>query len=68
MISDNITCIFDTIINKIEPPTCDMDGTMQMLVSNIDYDDYLGRIAVGRVERGTIKNGMPVSICKKDKK
>ena len=65
--SDNITCIFDTIINKIEPPTCDMDGTMQLLVTNIDYDDYLGRIAVGRVERGTIKNGMPVVICKNEK-
>ena len=65
--SDNVTCIFDTIIDKIEPPACDMDGTMQMLVSNIDYDDYLGRIAVGRVERGKIKNGMPVSICKQDK-
>lgn len=65
--SDNITCIFDTIIDKIEPPACDMDGTMQMLVSNIDYDDYLGRIAIGRIERGKIKNGMPVSICKQDK-
>ena len=65
--SDNITCIFDTIIAKIEPPTCDMDGTMQMLVSNIDYDDYLGRIAIGRIERGKIKNGMPVSICKQEK-
>ncbi len=65
--SDNITCIFDTIIEKIEPPACDMEGTMQLLVSNIDYDDYLGRIAVGRVERGTIKNGMPVAICKNDK-
>ena len=65
--SDNITCIFDTIIDKIEPPACDMDGTMQMLVSNIDYDDYLGRIAIGRVERGHIKNGMPVAICKQDK-
>ena len=65
--TDNITCIFDTIINKIEPPKCDMDGTMQMLVSNIDYDDYLGRIAVGRVERGKIKNGMAVSICKQEK-
>ena len=41
---------------------------MQMLVSNIDYDDYVGRIAVGRVERGTVKLGMPVSICKKDDK
>ena len=39
-----------------------------MLVSNIDYDDYVGRIAVGRVERGTVKAGMPVSICKKDDK
>ena len=65
--SDNITCIFDTIIDKIEPPTCDMDGTMQMLVSNIDYDDYLGRIAIGRIERGKIKNEMPVSICKQEK-
>ena len=66
--SDNITCIFDTIIDKIEPPTCDMDGTMQMLVSNIDYDDYVGRIAVGRVERGIMKVGMPVAICGKEDK
>ena len=48
--SDNITCIFDTIINTINPPECDPNGTMQMLVSNIDYDEYLGRIAVGRIE------------------
>ena len=65
--SDNVHCIFDTIINTIEPPKCDMDGTAQMLVSNIDYDDYLGRIAVGRIERGTIKNGMAISICKGEK-
>ena len=38
-----------------------------MLVSNIDYDDYLGRIAIGRIERGTVKNGMPVAMCKEDK-
>ena len=65
--SDNITCIFDTIINKIDPPACEIDGPMQMLVSNIDYDDYLGRIAIGRVERGIIKNGMSVAICKEEK-
>ena len=65
--SDNITCIFDTIINYIKPPKCEMDGPMQLLVSNIDYDDYLGRIAVGRVERGTIKAGQSVSICKEEK-
>lgn len=65
--SDNIRCIFDTIIENIEPPACDMDGTTQMLVSNIDYDEYLGRIAVGRVERGTIDSGMSVAVCKNDK-
>ena len=65
--SDNVSCIFDTIINNIEPPKCDIDGTMQMLVSNIDYDDYLGRIAIGRIERGTITSGMGVAVCKQDK-
>lgn len=65
--TDNVHCIFDTIIEQIDPPSCDMDGDMQMLVSNIDYDEYLGRIAVGRVERGKIKAGMPIVICKQDK-
>ena len=65
--TNNVNCIFDTIIKYIAPPECEVEGTAQMLVSNIDYDDYLGRIAVGRIERGTIKSGMPVAICKKDK-
>jgi len=65
--SDNVSCIFETIIKNIEAPKCEIDGDLQMLVSNIDYDDYLGRLAVGRVERGTIKVGMPVAICQKDK-
>ena len=65
--SDNINCIFDTIISNIEPPKCDVEGSMQMLVSNIDYDDYLGRIAIGRIERGTVNNGMSVAVCKADK-
>ena len=65
--SDNVNCIFDTIIKYIAPPNCEIDGPAQMLVSNIDYDDYLGRIAVGRIERGTIKSGMPIAICKADK-
>ena len=65
--SDNVNCIFDTIIKNIEPPVCDMDGDMQLLVSNIDYDEYLGRIAVGRVERGTVNSGMSVAVCKKEK-
>ena len=65
--SDNVNCIFDTIIKNIEPPKCDIDGTMQLLVSNIEYDEYLGRIAVGRVERGTVNAGASVAVCKKDK-
>ena len=66
--SSDLTCLFETIVNTIEPPNCDEDGTMQMLVSNIDYDDYVGRIAVGRLERGIVKTGMNVTICKKDDK
>ncbi len=70
-LSDNTTdlsCLFETIINTISAPKCEIEGTMQMLVSNIDYDEYIGRIAIGRIERGTIKANMPVSICKKDDK
>ena len=64
----DLTCLFQTIIDNINPPACDEEGPAQMLVSNIDYDDYVGRIAVGRLERGSIKVGMPVSICEKDDK
>lgn len=65
--SDNVRCIFETIVNTIPAPNCEIDGDAQMLVSNIDYDDYLGRIGIGRIERGTIKAGMPIMICKADK-
>lgn len=65
--SDNVKCIFETIVNTIEPPKCNPNGTAQMLVSNIEYDDYLGRLAVGRIERGIIKSRMPVTVCKNDK-
>lgn len=64
---ENLQCLFETIISTIEPPKCDLDGTTQMLVSNIDYDDYVGRIAIGRVERGVIEVGQAVAICKEDK-
>ena len=63
----DMTPLFETIINTIDAPNCDEDGTMQMLISNIDYDDYVGRIGVGRIERGTVKVGMQVAICKEDK-
>ena len=60
--------LFKTIIENISAPNCDEEGPTQMLVSNIDYDDYVGRIAVGRIERGTLKPGMQVTVCKKDGK
>ena len=63
--SDNINCIFETIIKEINPPACEQEGPMQMLVSNIDYDEFIGRMAIGRLERGTIKINDPVAICKK---
>ena len=64
----DLHCLFETIVNTIKAPNCDLEGPAQMLVSNIDYDDYVGRIAVGRIERGTIKVNMPVSICGKEDK
>ena len=64
----NMDCLFKTIVETIKAPDCNEEGPMQMLVSNIDYDDYVGRIAVGRVERGIVKTGMSVVICKKEEK
>jgi GTP-binding protein len=64
----DLSCLFETIVNTIKAPNCDQEGPLQMLVSNIDYDDYVGRIAVGRIERGSIKVGQPVTICKADDK
>ncbi len=66
--TEDLSCLFETMINTIQAPDCDEEGPAQMLVSNIDYDDYVGRIAVGRIERGVVKNGMPVSICGKEDK
>jgi GTP-binding protein TypA/BipA len=58
--------LFDVIIDKVPSPQGDLDGTLQLLVSNIDYDEYVGRIAIGRVERGSVKLGQPAIICKKE--
>ena len=58
--------LFELIINGIPCPKCEDDAPFQMLVSNIDYDEYTGRIAVGKIERGSIKLNMPLSICRAD--
>lgn len=64
----DLKCLFETIVNTIEPPKCEEEGPFQMLVSNIGYDDYVGRIAVGRIERGIAKKGDSVIVCKADDK
>ncbi len=60
--------MFELIVNYIPCPECEDDAPFQMLVSNIDYDDYTGRIAVGKIERGSVKTGMPLAVCKADGK
>lgn len=55
--------LFETILNTIEPPKCDVNAPLQILVSNIEYDEYVGRIAIGRVENGSIAIGDNVAIC-----
>ena len=55
--------LFETIINYVDAPSGDPAAPLQLLVSSIDYNDYVGRIAVGRIERGTIKVNQEVSIC-----
>lgn len=58
--------LFDAIVKEIAPPVGDSDGPLQILFSNIEYDDYLGRIGVGRVIRGTVRVGQAVALCHKD--
>ncbi len=60
--------LFELIVNEIPCPDCEEDKPFQMLVSNIDYDEYTGRIAVGKIQRGKITTGMPLSICRSDGK
>ena len=62
--TQDITALLDTILEEIPAPKV-VEGTPQMLVSSLEYSPYVGRIAVGRITRGTLKTGMPVSLCKR---
>ena len=55
--------LFDTIINYIAPPEGNEDEPLQMLISSIDYNEYVGRIGIGRIERGSIKVNQQVTVC-----
>ncbi len=63
--TDNLTALMDAIIEYIPAPQV-LEGTPQMLVTSLDYNPYVGRIAVGRVHRGTLRDGMNVTLAKKD--
>ena len=62
-VGTDLTPLFETIVNYIDAPEGDENAPLQLLVSSIDYNEYVGRIAVGRVERGTIKVNQEVTIC-----
>ena len=55
--------LFDTILDYIPEPSMDLDKPFQMLVSSIDYNEYVGRIAIGRIERGVIKQNQEIEVC-----
>jgi GTP-binding protein len=55
--------LFERIVSAVPPPSGDESGPLQLLVTNLDYSDYVGRLAVGRIESGTIRAGQQVAIC-----
>lgn len=55
--------LFDTIMEYIPEPDTDVTGPLQMLVSSVDYSDYVGRIAIGRIERGKIRQNQEIAVC-----
>ena len=59
----DLTPLFDTIMDYIPAPQADVDAPFQMLVSSIDYNEFVGRIAIGRIERGTIKQNDEIAVC-----
>lgn len=63
--TEDITAVLDAIIENIPAPR-QLEGDPQMLITSLDYSNYVGRIAIGRVHRGTIKEGMELGLCKKD--
>lgn len=63
--TEDITAVLDAIIEYIPAPT-QIEGDPQMLITSLDFSSYVGRIAVGRVHRGTLREGMDIALCKKD--
>ncbi|TNJ33465.1 translational GTPase TypA [Arenimonas terrae] len=66
--SGDMTPLFQTIVDKVAPPPVDMDGPFQMRITSLDYNNYVGIIGVGRVQRGTIRTNQQVSVVARDGK
>jgi GTP-binding protein len=64
-VTNDITTLFDAIISEIPEPQM-LEGSPQMLISSLEYSPYVGRIAIGRVHRGILRQGMQISLCKRD--
>ncbi|HKI61782.1 MAG TPA: translational GTPase TypA [Mariprofundaceae bacterium] len=64
--SDNLTCLYETIMGSVNPPEGDPEAPLQMLATTLDWDDFIGRIVVGRVANGRIKTGQEITVVHAD--
>ncbi len=63
---DNLTCLFNTILDHVSPPSGDVDAPLQMLATTLDWDDYIGRIVIGRIANGNLRTGQDVAVIHAD--
>ena len=63
---EDLRPLFEAIVDHVPPPMGDPEGTLQLLVANLDSSDYVGRIAIGRIFNGRVRVGLPVAVCKLD--
>ncbi|MBA55099.1 MAG: translational GTPase TypA [Pseudomonadales bacterium] len=66
--ADDMTPLFEAIVEKVSPPEVDLDGPFQMQISSLDYNSFLGVIGIGRIKRGKIKAGSPVKVVDREGK
>lgn len=66
--AEDMTPLFESVVEKVSPPEVDMDGPFQMQISSLDYSSFLGVIGIGRIKRGKIKAGSPVKIVDREGK
>ncbi len=66
--TENIEPLLDMVVEHIPEPKVDVEGTPQMLITSLDFSSYTGRIAIGRLQRGVLKENQPVSLVKRDGK